>query len=189
MIGINYTISTNQNGPFGVTRRNNYVINQNRRARNKSNAFCQISNPIQLHTKCLVLSKSVLNSQDISNVITLNNTQTNTFGVAIIERKRATNFKKNQDFLHVKFSYLNYTPNFRINTNRRDSITTKIGLGRNLIDNALHLPHFAFENENLPDYRLNLSRLFGKKILAEATLYDKNLQPIIRPVRKVTGTG
>ena len=142
-----------------------------------------------MHTKCLILSKSIPNSQDKINVITLNDTQANTFGVAIIERKEAPNFKKNHDFFHVKFSYLNYSPHFRINPNRRDSITTKIGLGRIPIDNALHLPLFAFENENLPDYRLNLSRVFGGKVLAEATLKDKNLQPIIRPVKKVTRTG
>ena len=46
-----------------------------------------------------------------------------------------------------------------------------------------HAPLFEFENETAPNYRFNLSRVFGEKFLAEATLKDKNLQTIIRLVK------
>ena len=61
--------------------------------------------------------------------------------------------------------------------------TSNLGQGREPIDENKHAPLFEFENETAPNYRLNLSRVFGKEFLAEATLKDKNLQTIIRQVK------
>ena len=61
--------------------------------------------------------------------------------------------------------------------------TSNLGQGREPIDENKHAPLFEFENETAPNYRLNLSRVFGEEILAEATLKDKNLQNIIRLVK------
>ena len=58
--------------------------------------------------------------------------------------------------------------------------TSNLGQGREPIDENNHAPLFEFENETAPNYRLNLSRVFGEEFLAEATLKDKNLQNIIR---------
>ena len=57
--------------------------------------------------------------------------------------------------------------------------TSNLGQGREPIDENKHAPLFEFENETAPNYRLNLSRVFGEEFLAEATLKDKNLQTII----------
>ena len=61
--------------------------------------------------------------------------------------------------------------------------TSNIEQGRDPIDENKHAPLFEFENETAPNYRLNLSRVFGEAFLAEATLKDKNLQTIIRLVK------
>ena len=61
--------------------------------------------------------------------------------------------------------------------------TSNLGQGREPIDENKHAPLFEFENETAPNYRLNLSRVFGEEFLAEATLKDKNLQNIIRLVK------
>ena len=58
-----------------------------------------------------------------------------------------------------------------------------LGQGRDPINENKHAPLFEFENETAPNYRLNLSRVFGEEFLAEATLNDKNLQTVIRLVK------
>ena len=60
--------------------------------------------------------------------------------------------------------------------------SSNIGQGREPIDETKHAPLFEFENETAPNYRLNLSRVFGEEFLAEATQKDKNLLAIIRLV-------
>ena len=64
-----------------------------------------------------------------------------------------------------------------------NTTSSNIGQGREPIDKSRHAPLFEFENENPPDYRRNLSRVFGEEFLAEATLKDKNLQAIIKFVK------
>ena len=61
--------------------------------------------------------------------------------------------------------------------------SSNIGQGREPIDETKHAHLFELENETAPNYRLNLSRVFGEEVLAEATLKDKNLQAIIRSVK------
>ena len=61
--------------------------------------------------------------------------------------------------------------------------TSNLGQGREPIDENKHAPLFEFENETAPNYRVNLSRVFGEEFLIEATLKDKNLQNIIRLVK------
>ena len=60
---------------------------------------------------------------------------------------------------------------------------SNIGQGREPIDETKHRPLFEFENKIPPNYRLNLTRVFGEEFLAEASLKERNLQNIIRLVK------
>ena len=116
------------------------------------------------------------------NVVTRNKPNFNTFDRQIIKRARRPN-KRTMPPTNSDTPSTSNTPISVATQTDKLPPTTNIGQGREPIDETKHAPLFEFENETAPNYRLNLSRVFGKEFLAEATLKDKNLQTIIRSVK------
>ena len=116
------------------------------------------------------------------NVVTRNRPNLNTFDRQITKRARRKIIKTVSHNL-LETSPTQNTP-ISVATQRDNTPpTSNLGQGREPIDDNKHAPLFEFENETAPNYRLNLSRVFGEEFLAEATLKDKNLQNIIRLVK------
>ena len=122
------------------------------------------------------------NPHSTINVVTRNNPNFNTYERPITKRARKP---KKRTML---------SPNSENPTTSTNPISvatqtelippqSNIGQGREPIDEMKHKPLFKFENEPPPNYRSNLTRVFGEEFLAEASLKDRNLQNIFRLVK------
>ena len=123
-----------------------------------------------------------LQSSPKINVVTRNRPNLNTFDRQIIKRARRQK-KTTMSHNNLNNSPTQNTPISVATQTDNTPPTSNLGQGREPIDENKHAPLFEFENETVPNYRLNLSRVFGEEFLAEATLKDKNLQNIIRLVK------
>ena len=123
-----------------------------------------------------------LQSNPKINVDTRNRPNLNTFDRQIIKRARRP---KTNTMSHNNLNNppTQNTPISVATQMDKTPPTSNLGQGREPIDENKHAPFFEFENETAPNYRLNLSRVFGEEFLAEATLKDKNLQTIFRLVK------
>ena len=123
-----------------------------------------------------------LQSSPKINVVTRNRPNLNTFDRQIIKRVRR---QKTTTMSHNNLNNppTQNTPISVATQTDKTPPTSNLGQGREPIDENKHAPLFEFENETAPNYRLNLSRVFGEEFLAEAILKDKNLQNIIRLVK------
>ena len=105
-------------------------------------------------------------------VTTRSRPKLNTFEQKIIKRKRAPN-KKNNKMNNEKITISTQTED---NTNK--------GLGRSAIRPDPLNPIYPLSNTaNMPQYRKNLSQMFGEKFVCEATQKDRQINPIIKLIR------
>ena len=178
----NLNIQSQLSNPHHLIHNNNEKSNFTKFYQDLSEQFhpYQFNNP-QIRT---VNKPKISNNNTPSkiNVVTRNNPQINTYDRQITKRQRKPNKRKM------------LSPNSENPTTSTDPISvatqtdltppqSNIGQGRDPIDETKHQPLFEFDNVPPPNYRANLSRVFGEEFLAEASLKDKNLQNITRLVK------
>ena len=163
------------NNPTSNNNPSSYNINPSSKL-NNFNSF-QLSNEITPHSIHKKSHNQYPNSRIKINVVTRNKPNFNTFDRPIVKRARKPNkpIAMNPLIPNIPISVATLTD--------ANPPCSNVGQGREPIDESKHAPLFEFKNEMPPDYRRNLSRVFGEELLAQATLKDKNFQSIFRLVK------
>ena len=135
-----------------------------------------IQNPLSIFT-----NNSTNNSKNqFINVVTRNRPHIETSDRTVIRRHRGPNKKK----LATQKMENNTTRPPLVTIGKQTEDANNYGKGREPVQPDLHAQIFPLSSnyERMPNYRKQLTRVFGEEFLAEATKQDRSLTPIIKMI-------